>query len=73
MSYVQPQPRPSIETLRASIADADDVLAWAAANPAQAGSLAAHTLGITKSVRDHAVADLATRELLDRIMAGRKT
>lgn len=72
MSHFQPQSRPSLAQLRASIADADEVLAWAAAHPAQAGSLAAHTLGITRSIRNHAAADLATRELMDRITAGRK-
>ncbi len=72
MSYIIPQPRPSTEVLRASIADADAVLEWAAANPAQAGSLAWHTLGSTKEIRDFAAADLAARELLDRIASGRK-
>lgn len=71
MSYLHPQPIPSTAVLRARIADANEVLAWAAANPAEAGSLAEHTLGITRQIRDHAAADLATRELMDRIVSRR--
>lgn len=73
VNHFQSQPRRSAAELHARIADADEVLAWAAAHPSQAGSLAAHTLSITKTIRDHAAADLAARELLERITSRRSS